>query len=311
MSFKQFVLDWIAHPILGAPVRPLGRLTWRRSHLAGLRNPFHVPSIVIERDGARLIAEPGSYLFQGSGRRRAVRFRPGEYEPEISFLIRSLVREDDIVLDIGANVGLHSVAFARAVPKGHVYAFEPVAEMAERLSRNCALNGITNVTLVPCALGAANETVEMDVNVAGEGMEGTSTIAGSIHVERHPERYAKRPVPVRRLDDLIEELEVRGRIGFVKIDTEGFETMVIEGALNTLRRHRPAMIVEAHSRRLAAAGRSFQWYLDTFPDHHIFIVYAADRTNPYLRLAPLTPDQPEIAVNLLLLPKVGTATLPG
>ncbi len=61
----------------------------------------------------------------------------------------------------------------------------------------------------------------------------------------------------------------------------------------------------------AAAGRSFQWYLDTFPDHHIFIVYAADRTNPYLRLAPLTPDQPEIAVNLLLLPKIGTATLPG
>ena len=74
------------------------------------------------------------------------------------------------------------------------------------------------------------------------------------------------------------------------------------GAL-TRRRHRPAMIVKAHTTRLAQAGKSFQWYLDTFPDHHVPIVHAVTRADPYLRLEPLTPDQPEIAVNLLLLPR--------
>ncbi len=64
-----------------------------------------------------------------------------------------------------------------------------------------------------------------------------------------------------------------------------------------------AMIVEAHSRRLAKAGKSFQWYLDTFADYHIFVMPAVDRANPYFRLVPLTAEQPEIAVNLLLLPR--------
>ena len=309
MGLKQTILDLIECRIAGYPARLIGRLTSRSPRLFGMINPFHVPALVVERDGNSLLAEPGTYLFLRAGRRHALRFAPDEYEPEISFLIRNLVREDHTVLDIGANVGLHTVAFARAVPKGHVYAFEPVAEMAERLSRNAALNGLKNVTVVPCGLGAADETAEMWVNVAGDGLEGTSTIAGSVHSERMPDNYVRRNVPVRRLDGLVQTLAIEGPIGFVKIDTEGFETWVIEGGLETLRRHRPAMIVEAHSRRLAAAGKSFQWYLDTFPDYHILIIYPVNRTNPYLRLVPLTAAQPEIAVNLLMLPKAASASV--
>lgn len=309
MSFKQAILDLIEHPVAGLPARALGRLTWRRSHLLGMINPFHVPSIVVDRDGNPLMAEPGTYLFLNSGRANAIRFGPEQYEPEISYLIDHLIRADDIVLDIGANVGLHTVAFARAAADGHVYSFEPVAEMADRLSANVALNGLTNVTLVPCGLGAADDTVEMSVNVGGAGLEGTSTIAGSVHLDREPENYEVRQVSVRRLDGLVETLGIDGHISFIKIDTEGFETWVIEGGLDTIRSHRPAMIVEAHSRRLAAAEKSFQWYLDTFPDYHILIIYPVSRVNPYLRLVPLTGEQPEIAVNLLMLPKCPTAAV--
>ena len=303
MSFKQMLLDLIEHPVLGAPLRAIGRLSTHAPHIGGLINPFFVPAIVVEREGAALIAERGSYLFESAWPRQAVRFQAEEFEPEISFLIPRLISDDDVVLDIGANVGLHTVAFARAASRGRVIAFEPVAEMAERLSENCALNGIGNVTLVPCALGAANDVAEMQVNVAGAGMEGTSSLAGTVHMEANPGHYQNRQVPVRRLDDVIASLGIEGRIGFVKIDTEGFESYVIEGGFETLNRHKPVMIIEAHSRRLEKAGKSFQWYLDTFPDHHIFIVYATGRANPYLRLTPLKADQPEIAVNLLLVPK--------
>jgi len=181
--------------------------------------------------------------------------------------------------------------------------------MADRLSANVSLNGLRNVTLVPCGLGATDEIVEMSVNVGGAGLEGTSTIAGSVHLEREPENYDQRRVPVRRLDGLANDLLTGGTIGFIKIDTEGFETWVIEGGLETMRRHRPSMIVEAHSRRLAAAGKSFQWYLDTFPDYHVLIIYPVSRVNPYLRLVPLSGEQPEIAVNLLLLPRTNMAKI--
>lgn len=269
----------------------------------GLTNPFHVSHYIIERDGARYLAPATSYLALKSATHQIVRFEPGVFEPEISYLIESLVGAEDVVIDVGANVGVHTVAFARAAHKGRVLAFEPVAEMLERASLNCALNGISNIALINCALGEAPGEIEINVNVAGNGMEGTSSLLRTVHVERTPENYRPRKVPVRRLDDVIEEMAPKGRISFIKIDTEGFEPMVLKGAVDTIRRHRPAMVVEAHSRRLAQVGLSFRWYLDTFPDYHALIVHAVTPANPYLRLEPLIAEPPEIAVNLLLLPR--------
>tara|TARA_B100000686_G_scaffold353562_1_gene459683 strand:- start:1988 stop:2932 length:945 start_codon:yes stop_codon:yes gene_type:complete len=303
MGWKQIILDLIEHPIAGIPARALGRLTWRQSHIAGLINPFHLPAILVNRDGSPLIAQPDTYLFMGSGKKNAIRFAPQQYEPEISYLIGHLIQDTDVVLDIGANVGLHTVAFARKANNGHVYSFEPVSEMAERLTTNVALNGLKNVTLVPCGLGAEDATLDISVNIGGAGLEGTSTIAGSVHLNRQPDKYETRKIPVRRLDGLVEKLQIDARIGFIKIDTEGFETWVIEGGMGTIRKHLPAMVVEAHSSRLAAAGKNFQWYLDQFPEYHILIVYPVNRVNPYLRLEPLTAIQQEIAVNLLFLPR--------
>jgi FkbM family methyltransferase len=303
MAPKQAILNLIEHPLLGALIRPLGRLTYRRPRLFGLINPFHIPAFVTEQDSNQFITYGNSYLDLSSSLRGAIKFSPHLFEPEISYIIGKLIQPEDIVLDVGANVGFHTIAAARAATEGRVYAFEPVSEMAERLSENCALNNVDNVTIIPCALGAKNETLPMAVNIAGAGMEGTNSLANSLHISHRPDHYTRRDVAVRRLDELVEELGIEDRIGFVKIDTEGFETHVIEGGLETLRKHRPAMIVEAHTNRLEEAGKSFGWYLETFPDYHIFIVYGISRTNPYLSLAPLTPDQPEIAINLLLLPK--------
>ena len=306
MSLKSRALSLIDTRWIGIPLRAVGGFTRTRPRIAGLINPFYVPATVVNNNDAHYIAFPGSYLAEAAGLNGALRFPPDAYEPEISFLISKLIRNTDIVLDIGANVGLHTVSFAQAASSGHVYAFEPVVEMAERLSQNCALNRVENVTLVPCALGSQDETLDMAVNIAGAGLEGTSSLAGSFHVEDNPQNYETRAVPVRRLDDVVEALGVSGRIAFIKIDTEGFETYVLEGGTQTLKTHQPAMIVEAHSRRLEKAWRSFAWYLENFADYHIFIVSAVGRANPYLRLEPLTAVQPEIAVNLLFLPRTAT-----
>ena len=300
---KQRILNALDRPFPGAVVRHLFGFLRHQSKVLGLTNPLYVSHYFVERDGCRYLAAGDTYLALQSLASQIVKLDPRVFEPEIAFLIKILVQPDDTVLDVGANVGLHTVAFARAAHRGHVYAFEPVAEMAERLSLNCSLNGLDNVTVMNFALGEEAGEMEMNVNVAGAGMEGTSSFIDSVHVQKHPHNYRPRKIRVHRLDDVMAQIKSKGRIGFIKIDTEGFEPMVLRGGLKTIQQHRPAMIVEAHSVRLAKVGLSFQWYLKTFPNHHTLIAYSTSPANPYLKLEPLGDEPPEIAVNLLLLPR--------
>ena len=301
---KQFILSLIYRTVLGDVLRLFGPLLRTREKILGLRSPVHMSHVVTEQAGGVYLSDADSYIAVASGRDTMVRFDPGLFEPEITYLMQTLIRPDDVILDIGANIGFHTVTMARAAHRGHLYAFEPVPEMAEQHGRNCAFNRLENVTLCNFALGNEKTELQMRVNTGGEGLQGTSTfIAENFNVNVNPDRYETRTMQVRRLDDIVGSLELPGRIAFVKIDTEGFDTQVIEGGLETIRAHRPIVIAEAHSTRLAQAGKSWQWYLETFADYHILIVHALTRAKPYLHIEPLTPDQPEISVNLLMLPR--------
>ena len=255
------------------------------------------------------LSEVNSYLAANAGYKNFVRFNPSLYEPEIAFLMKTLVCKGDTILDIGANIGLHTVTLAKAAYPGHLFAFEPVDEMASQNSINCALNRLDNVTIIKCALGDKRSELEMKINVGGDGMQGTSTfLKQNVHVSKNPENYSSRNIQIHRLDDLIDSLSIKGRIGFVKIDTEGFDALILEGGMKTICEHKPIIIVEAHSKRLTQTGKSWQWYLDSLPDYHICIIYPLSWAKPYLHLEPLTPDQPEISVNLLMLPRTRCIT---
>jgi FkbM family methyltransferase len=303
-TFHRPLLDFLNRRHVARGARLIEPLLRGRKRVLGFANPMYFSHRVVDRAGARYVVPADNYIALGASPRQLVRFDGDEFEPEMSYLIDGLIEEHDVVLDVGANVGLHTVAFARRARKGHVFAFEPVAEMAEHAAANCALNRLGNVTVLNYALGAAPAELEMAVNVAGAGMQGTSSLVRTHNYEANPGDYAARKVPVRRLDDVIGALAPGRRIGFIKIDTEGYDTQVLEGGLDTIRRDRPAMLVEAHSRRIEAAGKSWQWFLDTFPDHHVFMVMPVTNLKPHAELVPLTPDQPEIAVNLLMVPRV-------
>jgi len=301
---KTFLLKLCDHPVLGALIGWFGKSFLRHPLLFGLRNPFHVSHLVIARDDSHYITTPNSYLFLGSPESARLTFDGSTYEPEIAFLFKRLTSPGDVVLDIGANVGLHTVTLSKLVGSGRVVAFEPVTEMADTLSANCAFNRSENVTLVRAALGKESGVADIMVNQGDPGMEGTNSMIQSVHLTNNPDRYQSRQIPVVRLDDIAENLGLRDRVNLIKIDTEGFEPMVIEGGLKILRATRPIMIVEAHSKRLEAVGLSFSWYKETFPDYHIFIIHAVTPANPYMRIEPLHGEPPEIAVNLLLLPNI-------
>jgi FkbM family methyltransferase len=158
--------------------------------------------------------------------------------------IRGFLRPGDTVIDVGANIGDLAICAARSVgPSGLVYAIEPHPRVFEFLRDNIALNGLTR-HIVPwhLALGAA---------------EGTATLSDRSSDDQNSlMRDGSAPgaitVPVRRLD----QLELRGGpIRLLKIDVEGFEKFVLEGATALLPRV-DIIYFESWESRLASQGCS-------------------------------------------------------
>ncbi len=154
-------------------------------------------------------------------------FSEGEVE-----MFRQLVRPGDTVLDVGANIGAHTLFFARQVgPKGAIYALEPQRVVFQTLCANMALNSVTNVWCLPCAAGAEpGETTVPRGDYTQSGNFGGVSVGGSAQGER---------VPVVTVDGL--NLPA---CRLIKIDVEGAEEHVLRGAVQTIERLRPVLYVE-------------------------------------------------------------------
>jgi FkbM family methyltransferase len=162
--------------------------------------------------------------------------------PEQVFL-RNQRFEGLTVYDVGTFEGIHSLFFSRAVGEaGHVVGFEPNPRTFRRAVENMALNHVTNVELLPMAVGQRSEVAALrfDPRDAGRG-----SIQAADEHERPSARGTTVNVDVRPLDDLV----LSGRIpppDFVKIDVEGAERAVLAGMEQTLRQHGPSLFIEVH-----------------------------------------------------------------
>ena len=80
-----------------------------------------------------------------------------ELEPHITRIFKSIVKERYVCLDIGANIGFHSITMSRLVgEKGKIYAFEPINYLQKKLNTNICLSGIKNIQIVKAAVGSEN-----------------------------------------------------------------------------------------------------------------------------------------------------------
>ncbi len=146
-------------PALAAYVRhsPEHRGHWRLASLAvawaPLLKDLARPKTVRLREGFRLIVD-------GRSQTGRIAYATGRYEPAITALIRTVVRPNDAVVDVGANIGYFSLLSSRAVgPDGRVLAFEPAPMVRTALLANLALNRTRNVTVHDVALGAGDGEV--------------------------------------------------------------------------------------------------------------------------------------------------------
>ncbi len=160
----------------------------------------------------------------------------GDLDRKISWICQQMVRPGDTVLDIGANLGLVTVLLSRLVgPQGQVHSFEPNPDIVDLLQQSIQRSGATNVTLHPCALGQQEEVLELSLPPKNKG-------AASLRAPNHRAGHESVSVPVRPLSTLLEEAGVE-KIQFVKMDVEGFEPEVLEGARGVLEQIRPEAIV--------------------------------------------------------------------
>lgn len=153
------------------------------------------------------------------------------YESRQLATIRRWVQPGAVVVDAGANIGNHTVFFARVCGAAEIIAFEPLKTIFPILERNVALNGLGGVRLVNAALGAR-----------------PGAAALSHFAEANISASAFRPVadeayPVTTIDALGLE-----RLDFLKIDVEGSQLQVLEGARDTIARTRPPIWIELRPR---------------------------------------------------------------
>lgn len=176
----------------------------------------------------------------------------GTFEPNEFHFLGQILKPGMTVLDVGANEGLYTLFSARRVgAAGRVVAFEPSSRERSRLQRNVRRNRLGNVTVVPCAVGSSEGTAALQI--ASGVHSGHNTLGALVHDDA-PSAGVEH-VPVERLDSVVDRLGI-AQVDVIKIDVEGAEMHVLEGARRTLSSQRPVLMVEANDEALRAQGAS-------------------------------------------------------
>lgn len=170
------------------------------------------------------------------------RFTPQCYEEQI---YSALLRPGDVVYDIGANDGSIALCLARIIgPEGVVVAFEPVWSTYVRLCRNLQFDTYSkaNIVTVPCGISNANDVAQM--SVPDTNCESASLAGRDAWHECLGEcTITQVPCVLRTLDSLVEELSLPVP-DFIKVDVEGAERMVVEGAAQLIGARKPLLLLE-------------------------------------------------------------------
>lgn len=147
-------------------------------------------------------------------------FHFGQWEPRLTRLIRQIPKTDATFLDLGANIGYFSLLAAAHFK--NVIAIEASPSTFKRLTQNVGLNGFQNVTC---------HNVEIGEKTGTAPFYRDSTQSGASSMIPGPGKVLEAEVPVKPLFAIIDP-EAVARIGFIKVDVEGFEHIVMRQILD-------------------------------------------------------------------------------
>lgn len=178
-------------------------------------------------------------------------FDPRTYKPQVAALLKREVHEGDVVVDVGANIGLFTCLMARAAGrKGQVYAFEPEPRNLEFLKKNLAVNHIENVIIVPKALADKAGSFPLVSRGAHStfGFDFFNSKRDFITVE------------TIRLDDFFKGK--KEKIALIKMDIIGADLKALRGMRAVVRRDKPKFVLGFCPAYLEKSGHKPREYLE-------------------------------------------------
>lgn len=215
------------------------------------------------------LTDKGFAIIEGDNYLSAEIEKQGRLDVQREFLMqyRQHIPEGGVVVDVGASLGDTAATFAEmvGVKNGFVFAFEPNPIAFEALELN--MIRLMNVLTFPIALGnedSFHAGVVLDRNNIGASRLSFTELADIPDVE------------VARLDQIMTMLP--NRLDFIKIDAEGWEPLILDGAVETIRRFRPAMLIEVNDWPLGKMGFTRK---DIYDRLDAYVYSWADFDGPY------------------------------
>lgn len=173
--------------------------------------------------------------------------------------------EPSVIIDVGAATGHFAILAAKIFPRSTVYAFEPSKRQRILLARNARLNGVKNLEIEPFGLWNRADQLAFRTNGAESSFEPVSRFQGQL---RFLEKVAVLP-----LDQWAREKSVSG-IDLIKMDAEGAEIEILEGAQEVLDRDHPRLLVQAY--HLRDGARTLERCAETLQQFHYTTLEAGE-----------------------------------
>ena len=219
---------------------------------------------------------------------------------EFEFM-QQMVRRGDVVVEVGANIGTHTVGLAKLVgDQGRVIAFEPQPVVFQTLCANVLINNLDNTDCLPYAAGIENDAfLYPHLNYAAENN------FGGVSLDAMQKIGAENGIIVH-IKPLDQVFKFR-RLDLLKIDVEGMEECVLRGAVKTLETFRPKLYLENDRADKSASLIKLLWELDYKIWWHLPPLFNKDN---YFK-DPENIFGNIVSVNMLALPKEIPADISG
>lgn len=227
-------------------------------HVAYLGNN---EAVVTTTWGCRLIIRTDDYILSPE------LMSTGTFEPGLTALFPQLIRKGDTVVDVGANIGYYSLLAGLAVgPEGFVVAVEPHPRTAQLLAVNLVLNGMSATSSV-AVLAAYSGVDELEFFIRKKFASNSSL--GPVDqplLDFLGDTQESIRVSAIDLDTHLDGLRHTGHVGLIKVDVEGAELAVFQGALRTMRESRPRVVFEWCPGQQIAAGAEPARFIEVLQD---------------------------------------------
>ncbi|WP_078429818.1 FkbM family methyltransferase [Alkalihalobacterium alkalinitrilicum] len=214
----------------------------------------------------------------------------GSWEPHLSDFLSKFISDGSVFLDIGANIGYHSLYLASLYSNATVMSFEPHPKIYQQLSRNVEINKFKNVLVYNKAVGDTKGSVDFYMQDIFNYNRGLSCINYDSSIGN---KIKKIKVDIVALDEFLNE-DIKKKVRVLKIDTQGYEYHVLQGALNLLQKSQPVIAFELHHN----TGPQLEDILKLIPNYN---VYKIEPWSGEVRKVK-EPDPPNFANDYICVP---------